>query len=471
MKKAVLLVLTMMVTVSSLVGCGSGIVNQDTSTQKGNQAIIDKVNKLIEEGRVALFGLDGAEVDYELAMNCFMEAAEEDIEEAAEANYYIGHMYDDGYGVLKDYEKAYEYLSKAAEYNNAKALFSIGYLYYNGQYVEENKDTAKEYFDRALEAGLIEAYEGLAAIAYNEGNYARAEELVLEVVEKGSEPDLIALAMLDLADLYTEDKAGMVDYAKALEWCEKAVALNYPSAYNYMGLMYHYGYGVEKDRAEALKWYEKGAEYGNAASYNNIGNSYIYEYGVSYDPYKAAENFEEAAKRQYVSAMYKLGTMYGGETVETKGKILVSTFMNFEQNFETAVYWYQKAAEAGNAKAMLQLGAMYEEGAGVEKDYSMARTWYEAAADEGNVLAMAKVGMCYYKGIGIDVNYENGFQYLKKSADAGSCFAAYNVAVLYGNGQGVERDLDEALVWAQKALDMGHENAQDLITAIKKAKK
>jgi TPR repeat protein len=46
--------------------------------------------------------------------------------------------------------------------------------------------------------------------------------------------------------------------------------------------------------------------------------------------------------------------------------------------------WYQKAADAGNADAMSNLGDFYYYGWGVAKDYNKAREWYQKAADAGD---------------------------------------------------------------------------------------
>lgn len=49
--------------------------------------------------------------------------------------------------------------------------------------------------------------------------------------------------------------------------------------------------------------------------------------------------------------------------------------------------WYERAATAGNAIAMTNLGALYENGWGVPKDYTHARQWYEKAAAGGYEIA------------------------------------------------------------------------------------
>jgi TPR repeat protein len=56
-----------------------------------------------------------------------------------------------------------------------------------------------------------------------------------------------------------------------------------------------------------------------------------------------------------------------------------------------ARHWYEKAAAAGIAQAMLNLGLMYESGDGVAADVAAARQWYEKAAVAGDSDAAAQL--------------------------------------------------------------------------------
>ena len=63
--------------------------------------------------------------------------------------------------------------------------------------------------------------------------------------------------------------------------------------------MYQNGLGVETDYAKALEWYEKAAEMGDATAMYNIANIYENGLGVDQDAEKAAEWYakaEEAAE-------------------------------------------------------------------------------------------------------------------------------------------------------------------------------
>jgi TPR repeat protein len=52
-----------------------------------------------------------------------------------------------------------------------------------------------------------------------------------------------------------------------------------------------------------------------------------------------------------------------------------------------AMIWYRKAADAGVALAMNNLGFMYQNGRGVAKDDAQAVIWYRKAAEMGNEIA------------------------------------------------------------------------------------
>ena len=54
------------------------------------------------------------------------------------------------------------------------------------------------------------------------------------------------------------------------------------------------------------------------------------------------------------------------------------------QDDATAVKWYRKAAEQGNADAQYNLALMYEDGKGVVQDVAYAHMWWNIAAANGD---------------------------------------------------------------------------------------
>lgn len=62
-----------------------------------------------------------------------------------------------------------------------------------------------------------------------------------------------------------------------------------------------------------------------------------------------------------------------------------------DQDMESAVDWYTKAANGGHAQAQYRLGQLYEAGQEVSKNAVEANAWYAAAASNGHQLAQDKV--------------------------------------------------------------------------------
>lgn len=54
------------------------------------------------------------------------------------------------------------------------------------------------------------------------------------------------------------------------------------------------------------------------------------------------------------------------------------------QDHAQAAYWYEKAAQQGNAPAQTFLGIMYEQGrGGLKQNFASAKKLYRAACDQG----------------------------------------------------------------------------------------
>ena len=58
------------------------------------------------------------------------------------------------------------------------------------------------------------------------------------------------------------------------------------------------------------------------------------------------------------------------------------------QKYESAVHYYTRAAELGNAEAQYKLGCCYETGTGVEQDLNKAEFWIRQSADQGMAQAL-----------------------------------------------------------------------------------
>ncbi|QIW10042.1 SEL1-like repeat protein [Francisella sp. LA112445] len=97
---------------------------------------------------------------YEAAFEILQDLADDD-EATPSDYYYLGYLYQYGFGTQKNYSNAYKYYKKA---NNAQAFYQIAILYKFGQGVNKDNDKALEYFKKSYKAGNKNAIIGLAKL-------------------------------------------------------------------------------------------------------------------------------------------------------------------------------------------------------------------------------------------------------------------------------------------------------------------
>ena len=122
---------------------------------------------------------------------------------------------------------------------------------------------------------------------------------------------------------------------------------------------------------------------------------------------------------------------------------------------------------AGLAEAQYNLGIMYADGRGVERDMSQAARWYRQAAEQGIAEAQYNLGTLYGTGVGVPQDEERAAQWLHRAADLELPQAQYNLGVLYEHGRGVRLDGRAALVWYRRAADQGYAAAADRLGALR----
>ena len=104
-----------------------------------------------------------------------------------------------------------------------------------------------------------------------------------------------------------------------------------------------------------------------------------------------------------------------------------------------------KAAKQGKAEAQYNLGVMYYNGQGVNKDYSKAVYWYTKAAEQGGAEAQFKLGLMYNNGLGVNEDYTKAVYWHTKAAEQGGAEAQYILGLMYYEGHGVNKDYTKAV--------------------------
>ncbi|CAN7475997.1 caspase family protein [Rhizobium sp. LjRoot30] len=184
---------------------------------------------------------------------------------------------------------------------------------------------------------------------------------------------------------------------------------------------------------------------------------FFYQYGRALDRtgsyVEAMAEYKKAAEAGSTLAMRNIGILYdNGEGVD--------------KNPKEAMIWFRKAADLGNAASMNSIGYMYESGSGVKADMGEALVWYRKAADGGNAVAMTNLGYAYETAKGVKRNYTEAMGWYVKAADLGNAQAMNNIGVLYEKGQGISQNYKEAMSWYQKAAENNNGYAVNNIAAL-----
>jgi len=102
---------------------------------------------------------------------------------------------------------------------------------------------------------------------------------------------------------------------------------------------------------------------------------------------------------------------------------------------------------------------MYERGVGVERDYARARLWYERAAEAGNARAMHNYAVLLAEGGDGKPDYPTAAEWFRRAAEYGIRDSQFNLAILYARGLGVSRNLQQSYAWFSAAADQGDDDA------------
>jgi TPR repeat protein len=135
-----------------------------------------------------------------------------------------------------------------------------------------------------------------------------------------------------------------------------------------------------------------------------------------------------------------------------------------KQDFEKAGYWFRKAADQGDAKAMNALGALYSDGKGTSQDYKVANEWFEKSAKMGEPRAFYNLARMQEKGLGTTRNIDKAIDCYKKASDLGFLRAKIKLGEIYYFGDlGIKEDYSKAFPYFVDAAKYGDPDAENFL--------
>ena len=199
-------------------------------------------------------------------------------------------------GAEVNYDKSFEYYAKAAMQNDSVGLNNLGSLYYSGIGVGRSPSKAAILFEKAANLGNAEAAVNLGFILISGNGAEKNPSLAMDYFEKAAAAkNPTAEFMLGYA--YYTGKLRPQDYNKALPMIRRAAGAGFDEAQYILALMYINGLGTPQNYGNGVKNLQQAVAQGNAEAMMALGN--ILALGEKYtkDVYTAHVMFNLASVR------------------------------------------------------------------------------------------------------------------------------------------------------------------------------
>lgn len=426
-------------------------------------------------------------------LETFLPYAEKNL---AFAQTIVGKVYYRGKLNERNYEKAFDWFSKAAESGNSYAQYLLGNMYENGTFVEQNYDTALSYYKNSAAQNNIMAIGEMAFMKDNgygmPMNKEEAEKIYLQLAEeRDDEWSMIKLSYIEMDRGNSEER---------LKWIQKALEKEYIDAYVDLGIFYqfdekyedlekaqqsyyqaaqlgnpegmnglamiYYNMPDNKGDEQAFRWFSKSADLGDSFGLYHLAVMYENGFGTNIDKQKAWDLYLASADQKLSPAYRKIAQLIeeGEAPASFTGRELEYYIKAAERNNIDAIHdvirflekdpdrqkelfsWCQRGAQLNDGKCICKLGKLYFYGIGTEMDEFKAMNCFRKAETMEIPEAYYFLGLAYYEAKGVvSPNIQKAEEYFRKAAEAGYSDAIKAIAELYmqsGQENGYEKAIE-----------------------------
>ena len=201
----------------------------------------------------------------------------------------------------KDYGTALRELQPLAQHGNAVAQNWLGRMYQQGLGVLKNENEAVRFYRQAAAQGYAAAQSNLASM-YAEGRGVPKDENEAVRLYRQAAAQGLAMGQTNLGFMYAEGRGVARDESEAVRLFQQAAAQGHAAAQGRLGLMYAEGRGVPKDESEAVRLFQQAAAQGYALGQYGMGLMYEQGWGVARDLVEAQRRFTQAAETASVTS-------------------------------------------------------------------------------------------------------------------------------------------------------------------------
>ena len=303
---------------------------------------------------------------------------------------------------------------------------------------------------RALSAGNADAEAWLGAVLLDRGLARDGLRHIRRAADAGSSEGAHRLALV-----YAQGLADTPhDEARALQLFQKAAMAGHTRAQINLGILYMRGLGVPRDLINARAWLEKAAASGDPQALYTLGRAM--DEGseqIAPDPVRAADLYRRAAEKGHVLA----GLRYG---------LALSEGVGIKRDVVQAQKWLARARDNGVPEAALALGDMAartpasRDKAANERTVQSAVSWYQVAAQGGVPSAQFKLANAYFSGVGVARDPMQAMLWYSRAAQQGLPQAQHALGIMLMGGVTGAPDPVEGYKWLLLAEKAGNPDSR-----------
>lgn len=386
-------------------------------------------------GLVHYHGL-GTEVNYHTAKKCFELAILDTCRFNSLAYYMVGLMAERGHGGDIDVNVAAKYYSSALDASELNmdpniilTAMDITELKEDADYPPLNLDKLTPTLKPYIHYIYAKRTQHLETCRVNPALIGDAEAAYNMVAVDDLDDDtqlqyLILASNLGFA-LANIRIGGMLEPDMALKFY--LAAGNHPHAHNMIGYLHEHDFD---NRERAIKYYQRAVDGGHSIAAYNLGTIY---YRCDEPNYELAKHYFELSADP--SAQFYLGQIHhyglgGPIDLETAAKYYTAVGDDAEaynqlgviafdsKDYNTALMYFHKS---GTDDANENLGCMYAEGYGCERDFVQSLHHYQLSGSPVGYVGMA---MLHFDDTHGQLDHGKAIEYLKKAGDHPLALAA-----------------------------------------------
>ncbi|KKC33953.1 tetratricopeptide repeat protein [Devosia psychrophila] len=357
-----------------------------------NQADSHNPSVAYELGKIYLDGVGGTVVDRPRGIQYLMSAA---------GNGYVAAMVRLASLDLTSEESG----GKSAQdwLNQAVGLNSVAALLIKADRTESEKNR-EELLNQAVAIGSCNAKElvSLAAALTKTGAYGDTPSVLLAKALALDTDD--AGTLLELADYIRDGVLQAQDDTQNLDLLHRAALGGEPEAMRQLAGHLLRGDGGSPDIAQARSWLTRALAAGDDGAVADLVGLLV-------------KGGAEQADLETVIA--EIRSVAGSDTAFATSLVseLLTEAARVDERYQSvAMEWVTKAANDGDASAMMLLSNAYALGLGVTRSMEESSRWLEAAAQAGNVDAFEKYAVVLELGLGVTQDSEQAQMWLDRAA-------------------------------------------------------